>query len=253
MSIDNEIQFEKMKEIGAIVANCLEYLKAQARPGITTCELDHMAALFLAQYGAISAPKSEYNFPGHVCFSHEHDVAHGIPNENVLKEGDLLNIDVSASKDGFFADNGESIVIANSKGQKNILCKHVRKALDIALNSARSGSKINRVGLAVETYAKKNKLTILRDLGGHGVGLSLHEEPEFIGSFCDTKDKRVFRENQVVAIEPFLSNGAHYVDEAGDGWTLYHDLFYSVQKEHTVMVRKGRPYVFTNPTKRFAS
>ena len=95
--------------------------------------------------------------------------------------------------------------------------------------------------MAVEQYAKKNKLTVIRDLGGHGVENSLHEDPEFIGSFYDPRDKRIFTENLVVAIEPFHSNGAHHIDEAADGWTLYHDRFYSVQKEHTLMIRKGKP------------
>ena len=253
MSIDNEIQFEKMKEIGAIVANCLEYIKSEARAGITTAELDYLAGKFLEKYGAVSAPKSEYNFPGYVCFSHEHEVAHGLPSERILKDGDLLNVDVSASKEGYFADNGESFVIGNVKNKKRTLCKHVQNALDIALQTAQAGVKINRVGLAVEQYANKNKLTVIRDLGGHGVGRSLHEEPGFIGSFCDVNDKRVFNENTVVAIEPFLSNGAHHIEEASDGWTLYHNKFYSVQKEHTLMIRKGKPYIFTKPTMSFNS
>lgn len=251
MSIDNEVQFEKMKEIGSIVANCLEYLKSEAKEGITTSELDYLAGKFLEKFGAISAPNSEYNFPGHVCFSYEHEVAHGIPSNQVLRNGDLLNIDVSASKDGFFADNGESFVIGNIKNKKRGLCKHVNVVLKLALDQVRTGVKLNKVGLAIEQYAKKNKLSVIRDLGGHGVGLSLHEEPSFIGSFCDPKDKRVFTENLVVAIEPFLSNGANHIEESSDGWTLYHNKFYSVQKEHTVMVRRGKPYVFTSPTMSF--
>ena len=252
MSIETELEFEKMTEIGAIVANCLEYLKSRAKVGISTEELDYLAGKFLSKYGAISAPKSEYNFPGHVCFSHENEVAHGIPSNKKLKKGDLLNIDVSASKDGFYADNGESFVIGNSKNKKASLCKHVKKVLEIALNTARAGVKINRVGFAVEQYAKENRLTVIRDLGGHGVGSSLHEEPSFIGSFGEHRDRRIFTENLVVAIEPFLSNGAHHIKEAADGWTLFHERFYSVQKEHTLMIRKSRPHIFTKPTMNFS-
>ncbi|MBC76350.1 MAG: type I methionyl aminopeptidase [Halobacteriovoraceae bacterium] len=253
MSIENENQFKKMLEIGSIVANCLEYLKAEAKEGITTLELDHLAEKFLAKYGAVSAPRSVYNFPGFVCFSHEREVAHGLPSAKVLRKGDLLNIDVSASKDGYFADNGESFVVGNVKNKKRVLCQHVKTALELALNVARTGTKINRVGLAVEQYAKKHNLTLIRDLGGHGVGQALHEEPEFIGSFCDPRDNRTFTENTVVAIEPFLSNGAHYINESDDGWTLFHDRFYSVQKEHTVMVRSDKPFIFTRPTMSFVS
>lgn len=251
MSIDNETQFQKMQEIGSIVANCLAYLKAKTRAGMTTLELDHLAGKFLAHYGAVSAPKSVYQFPGQACFSLEHEVAHGVPSDRVLRDGDLLNIDVSASKEGHFADNGESFVVGNVKNKKSRLCFHVNKALELALNTARSGVPISHVGLKVEQYAQKNKLTVIRDLGGHGVGTGLHEEPSFIGSFYDPRDKRTFSEHLVVAIEPFLSNGAHHIDEADDGWTLFHKGFYSAQKEHTVMIRKGRPHVFTVPTMSF--
>ena len=253
MSIDNEEQFLKMKMIGAIVANCLELLKSRAQEGITTLELDELAGRFLAKHGAISAPKSVYNFPGQVCISVEHEVAHGVPSARVLRNGDLINIDVSASKDGYFADNGESFVVGNRKSKKHQLCTHVKKVLDIALYSARANIQINRIGLAIENYATKNKLTVIKDLGGHGVGKSLHEEPSFIGSFYDPSDKRQFSENLVVAIEPFISNGAHHIVEAEDGWTLYHDKFYSVQKEHTVMIRSRSPYIFTKPTMRFSA
>jgi methionyl aminopeptidase len=251
MSIDNEIQFKKMQEIGSIVANCLQYLKSKARAGMTTLELDYLAEKFLLNYGAISAPKSVYNFPGSVCISLEHDVAHGIPSDRVLKDGDLINIDVSASKDGYFADNGESFVIGNLNNKKAKLCSHVKKALELALKNAKVGKKINQIGYHIEQYAKKNKLTIIRDLGGHGIGNSLHEKPSFIASFYDPKDKRKFTKNLVVAIEPFLSNGAHHINEAKDGWTLFHENYYSVQKEHTVMIRKKSPYIFTKPTMSF--
>ena len=253
MSIDNDYQFKKMEEIGLIVANCLEYLKAKSVVGISTKELDHLAGNYLTQYGALSAPKSVYNFPGNVCISVEHEVAHGIPSDLILGEGDLINIDVSASKDGFFADNGESFVVGNASKEKKQLCIHVQTALSLALDAARAGSKINRIGLAVENYARRQKISVIRDLGGHGVGLGLHEAPEFIGSFCDPRDKRILKANTVIAIEPFLSNGASHVEESDDGWTLYHHNFYSVQKEHTLMVRKGAPHIFTKPSKRFCA
>ncbi len=254
MSIDTEEQFEKMNEIGAIVANCLEYIKYKAVVGISTRELDELAGRYLNFYGATSAPMKVYDFPGNICISVEHEVAHGIASDYILKEGDLINIDVSAvSKDGYFADNGESFVVGNKHKLKKKLCSHVYRALDIALNSARSGRRISEIGLSVENYAKRNGLTVLRDLGGHGVGYSLHESPEFIPSFYDSKDKRILTENLVVAIEPFLSNGAHFVEESSDGWTLYHERYYSVQKEHTVMIRRDRPHIFTTPTKVYAS
>lgn len=251
MSIDTQQQFESMLEIGRIVANCLELLKARARVGMSTLELDEIAGKFLAAEGAISAPKQCYNFPGNFCLSHELIVAHGIPSDTLLREGDLLNIDVSASLNGFFADNGESIVIGKH-AKKEQLCQSVRTALTKALAKVRANSPINVIGSEVEKLARHHSLTVIKNLCGHGVGLSLHEEPELIPSYFDKRDKRRFRENQVVAIEPFLSQGATWVDEAEDGWSLYHPHFYSVQKEHTVMITKNKPFIFTKATKSFA-
>lgn len=250
MSIDNEQQFESMKAIGAIVANCLELLKARAKPGITTLELDEIAGQFLSEHGAISAPIAVYNFPGHTCLSHELIAAHGVPNETVLREGDLLNIDVSASLNGFFADNGESIVIG-SHAKKEFLCESVRKALKAALKTIRVAAPFNNIGKEVEKIARANNLTIIKNLCGHGVGGSIHEAPDYIPSYFDRRDKRRFSENQVVAIEPFLSFGATMVDELKDGWSLAHPKFYTAQREHTIMVTRNQPFIFTKPTRDF--
>ncbi len=252
MSIDQQDEFEKMKKIGTIVANCLALLKASARAGMSTKELDDIAGKYLESQGAISAPKSEYNFPGFVCLSLEKTVAHGVPDTTIIQRGDLLNIDVSAHLDGYYADNGESIVIGRGSTQKELLCKSVKKALRAGLRAAKAGCLISQVGKKVERIAKSHGLTVIKNLGGHGVGQSLHEEPEFIASYHNRKDKRVFAPNQVVAIEPFLSNGATWVKQDEDAWPLYHPEFYCAQKEHTVMITKDKPYIFTQPDRSFS-
>lgn len=252
MSIDQQEEFEGMKRIGAIVANCLALLKTKARPGMSTRELDEIAARYIDEQGAIAAPPSEYNFPGAVCLSVERTVAHGIPDDTVLRDGDLLNIDVSAHLDGYYADNGESIVVGKAPRLKRSLCKAVHKALQVALRHVRDGVRVARMGREIERLARAQGFTVIENLGGHGVGRSLHEEPTFLSSVENRHDRRMFQKNQVVAIEPFLSNGATWVHEGDDGWALYHPEYYSVQKEHTVMITKGRPYIFTQPDTSFA-
>lgn len=247
MSIDHPDEFEGMKKIGTIVANCLALLKAKSRVGMYTQELDEMAGKYLESQGAISAPISEYNFPGYVCLSLEKTVAHGVPGDTLIQEGDLLNIDVSAHRNGFFADNGESIVVGKGAAQKEFLCRTVQKALFAALRVAKAGKRISLIGKKIEKFARSNGLTVIRNLGGHGVGYSLHEKPEFIASYYNKKDRRVFEPNQVVAIEPFLSNGATWVEQDEDEWPLYHPKFYCAQKEHTVMISDNKPYIFTQP------
>lgn len=244
-------EFESMKKIGAIVANCLQYLKAQTRPGITTLELDHMAAQFLAEYGAISAPISTYQFPGTVCISVEHEAAHGIPGERVIEDGDLVNIDVSAHLDGWYADNGQSFVVGEGAPIKHTLCSVAEEALDVALSKAVAGNRISELGRAIENLVRPKKLSVIQNLGGHGVGRSLHEPPEFIPSFFDRRDRRVLKEHTIIAVEPFISNGARSVQEASDEWTLYHPKCYIAQREHTVMITKKEPIIFTIPTKEY--
>jgi methionyl aminopeptidase len=248
MSIETEDQFEAMKAIGAIVANCLAYMKKSARSGMTTAELDELGAQFLKKYGAVSAPRKVYDFPGTTCISVEHEGVHGVPGPKVLADGNLINIDVSAELNGFFADTGGSFVLGQGDKIKTNLCRLTQEALEIALQNVSHGKAINQMGKAVQKFAMQEGLTVIENLGGHGVGRSLHEEPEFIANYYDRKDKRIFKKNSVVAIEPIISNGAKYLVDSGDGWTLHHPSFFTAQFEHTVMVTEGQPYVFTKPT-----
>lgn len=248
MSIENESQFEGLKKIGAIVANCLVWMKHSAKAGMTTAELDEIGAKYLKQHGAISAPRLIYDFPGTTCISVEHEGVHGVPGKQMLQEGFLINIDVSAQLNGFFADTGGSFVLGNGSNEKQNLCVSTKKALKIALKHVTHGSPLNQMGKEVQSHAEKSRLTVVRNVGGHGVGRSLHESPEFIANFYDQRDRRIFKENSVVAIEPILSTGAEILEDKGDGWTLYHPRYFTAQFEHTVMVTKDRPYIFTQPT-----
>lgn len=251
MSVDTEEQFEGLKKIGEIVANCLVWMRNSAKVGMTTAELDDIGAKYLEKFGAVSAPKSVYNFPGATCISVEHEGVHGVPGGQVLKEGFLINIDVSAEVGGYFADTGGSFILGQKEEtyeEKKNLCVSTKKALKIALKNITHGSAFSQMGKVVQKHAEKSGLTVVRNVGGHGVGRSLHEAPDFIANFYNSNDRRIFKENLVVAIEPILSTGAEVLEDKGDGWTLYHPDFFTAQFEHTVMVTKGRPYIFTQPT-----
>ncbi len=206
MSINSEKDLEALRKVGRIVARCLQFMHSKLEPGITTLELDNLGGEFLASHGARSAPKLTYLFPGHTCISVNEEAAHGIPGSKVLKAGDLVNIDVSAELDGYFADTGGSAIIPPES--------------KLHLLIARAGAKLNRIGYAIETEAEKNGFTVIENLGSHGVGRALHEEPVFIPGFYDKSDKRILKKNQVITIEPFISSGASQVVENGDGWTL---------------------------------
>ena len=155
---------------------------------------------------------------------------------------------ISAELDGYFADTGGSFIIPPESDLKRNLCVATKRALELAINEARAGRKINEIGRAIETHARKNNLTVIENLGSHGVGRALHEEPGFIPGFFDPKDRRVLTENLVITIEPFLSTGAREVFETGDGWTLATSKrFLTAQYEHTMVITKGRPLIMTLP------
>lgn len=248
MSIENEKDLIALKKIGRIVANCLQFMGSKLEPGITTQEIDELGRIYLDSKGARSAPKLVYNFPGTTCISVNEEAAHGVPGTKILGAGDLVNIDVSAELDSYFADTGGSFVIPPESNIKRNLCLATKRALELALREAKAGQPLNLIGKAIEKEAVRNKLTVIENLGSHGVGRALHEEPGFIPGYFDPKDKRILKENQVITIEPFLSTGAREVFDAGDNWTLCTDKrFLTAQYEHTLVITKAKPLILTLP------
>ena len=248
MSINSEKDLEGLRKIGRIVARCLKHMQSKLEPGMTTAELDAIGGQYLAMHGARSAPQLTYNFPGFTCISVNEEAAHGIPGVKVLKAGDLVNIDVSAELDGYFADTGGSAIIPPESKLHLQICAVAKKALESAMLEARAGAKLNRIGYAIENEAIKSGLTVIENLGSHGVGRALHEEPGFIAGYYDKHDKRILKENQVITIEPFISSGAHEVYENGDGWTLVTNPgIFTAQYEHTLVITKGKPLIMTLP------
>ena len=249
MIIKTAQELAAMEEIGKICAITLQKMGQALTPGITTKELDLYGAEILASYGAKSAPISCYDFPGHNCISVNDTVAHGIPDDTIIKAGDIVNIDVSAVKDGFFGDNGTSFAVPPVTKRMQKLLDTGRLALELAIEAAQAGAPLNQISRAIEKCAKRNGFNTIRNLCGHGVGRTLHDTPESIMNYYDKHDKRVIEPGVVLAIEPFVSVGDQFVDELDDGWTLKTPNRHQVvQFEHTIMVRKDNlPLILTNP------
>ena len=246
MSINSEKDLEGLQKAGRVVARCLQHMQSKLEPGITTVELDAIGGRYLSLHGARSAPQLTYNFPGFTCISVNEEAAHGIPGARVIKAGDLVNIDVSAELDGYFADTGGSAIVPPESKLHLQICAAAKKALENAMLEARAGARLNRIGYAIEAEAAKNGFTVIENLGSHGVGRALHEEPGFIPGYFDKKDQRILRENQVITIEPFISSGAREVFENGDGWTLVTNPgVFTAQYEHTLVITKGKPLIMT--------
>lgn len=246
MSIDSEHELEGLKRIGHIVALTLQLMKEKLRAGMTTQELDEIGRAHLEHHGARPAPKLMYDFPGATCISINDESAHGVPGERVIRQGDLVNVDVSAELDGFFADTGASIPVAPVSDHTHKLCTYAKRSLERAMVSARAGKPLNVIGRAIESEARRGGFQVIRNLCGHGLGRSLHEYPHDVCGYYDRTDKRRLTSGLVIAIEPFLSTGAHEVETADDGWTeKTPDGSLTAQYEHTVVITKRRPIVIT--------
>ncbi len=206
MSIENSADLAGITRISEVVARTLRIMREAAQPGVSTLELDELGYAYLQQQGARSAPKLMYNFPGHTCISVNQEVAHGIPaGHKVLQEGDLVNIDVSAELDGFFADNGGSFVVGQDVQQLSGLVQASQQILHKAISQIKGGVRIADVGRTIENEAKKAGFKVIKNLAGHGVGRALHEAPEGILNYYDPYNRERFKKNSVVAIETFIS------------------------------------------------
>ncbi len=246
MTIETDQDFIKLRTISRIVFETLMLMKRRMRAGMSTRELDEIGADNLRRYGARSAPIAEYDFPGHTCISINEEAAHGIPSGRILSEGDVVNIDVSAELDGYYGDTGATFLIPPVDPRVQYLCQTTRKALRNAMAVARAGARINQIGATIEKTARAGGFVTLRDLGSHGIGRSLHEEPHFIANFFDRNDNRVLEEGQVITIEPFLSTGSRQTRTEADGWTLTTgENNFTAQYEHTMVITRHKPIVLT--------
>lgn len=247
MSITKQSELIGMQKISEVVGTTLKLMREYAKVGMSTKELDEYGGQILRRYGAKSAPLETYGFPGYTCICLNDEVAHGIPSETkILKEGDLINIDVSAELNGFWSDNGGSFVIGKDLNNHLPLVNASREILRKAISTIKGGVKISDVGYLIETEAKKYGYMVIKNLAGHGVGRSLHEEPENILNYRVKSNRQRFKKNTTVAIETFISTKSNNAVELKDGWTLVGNKGgYVTQHEHTILVTDGMPIILT--------
>lgn len=246
MIVKTAEELQALKEIGKICGTIRDEMIKMTKPGITTKELDDFAGTLFEKYGATSGPKGEYDFPGYTCICVNDEVAHGIPGNRIIEEGDLVNMDVSGSKNGYFADTGLSFVVGEGEPVLFKLVDVAEKAFEAGLTKIMPGTKINTIGKIVYQTARANGFTVIKNLTGHGVGRSLHEAPDHVYNYFETRDNTMLEEGMVLAFEPFISTGAEEVYEEGDGWTFTtEDKSYVAQLEHTIVVTKDGPLILT--------
>lgn len=202
MSITKESELAGMKKASEAVAYALKEMRKYAQPGMTTKQLDNYGATILADLGAISAPYLSYRFPGCTCISVNNEFCHGIPSNNrILKDGDLVNIDVSAELNGFWSDNGGSFVLGEDVNRHQKLIDASKQILHKAIYHIKGGVRISDIGNLIETEAKKRGYKVIKSLTGHGIGKSLHEEPHEIANYKDRFNPARFKKIRLLPLK----------------------------------------------------
>ena len=243
-----EIEF--IRESSRIVADVLKLVGAQARPGMTTLELDKVAEDFIRSMGGEPAFKGygwdkKNLFPATLCTSIDAEVVHGIPSKRMLKDGDLLSIDVGVKKNGFYGDGACSFAIGEVSEEKQRLMRVTQESLAKGIEQAIAGKRVHDVSNAIQHHVEANGFSVVRDLVGHGVGRKLHEEPS-IPNFGEPGTGVVLKDGMTLAIEPMVNAGTWRVKVATDGWTvLTVDGKPSAHFEHTIAIIHGKAEILT--------
>jgi methionyl aminopeptidase len=245
LSIQSEEDLIGMQRVGRVVARTLERMRAAVRPGITTAELDDLAATSMREEGARSAPQLFYSFPGWTCISVNEEVVHGIPGPRAIAEGDLVTLDVTAELDGYVADAAVTVAVAPATPLALALCDCVEAAFWKAIGLVRAGAPLALVGGAVEHEVRRRGFRVLRELSGHGVGRRIHEPPSVL-NYRDARVRTRLTDGLVIALEPLICASTSWTREMADGWTVSsRDSSLTAHFEHTLVVRKDEPLLLT--------
>ena len=246
ITIKSDEDIKYMKEAGHLNYLTREYLKTIINPGMTTKQIDDLCGEYIESIGGIPGFKGYGGFPGNICISVNEEVVHGIPSDDrVLKEGDIVSIDVGVMIHGSHSDAAETVPVGKISKEKENLLKHTKEALYIGINEVKPGAKIGNIGARVQGHAKKHHLGVVRELCGHGVGRDLHEDPD-VPNFGKYGTGVTLEEGMVIAIEPMLTLGSEKIYCLSNEWTIVtRDKKPSAHFEHTVLVTKDGYEILT--------
>jgi methionyl aminopeptidase len=245
VSINGPEEFASMRAAGAIVRRVIEAMKQEVRSGVTTAELDEVGARVMREHGAQSAPALVYGFPGANCISLNDEAVHGIPGKRQVREGDLVKLDVTLEKGGFMADAAETVAVGDVSKESQQLIACAERAFRKAMLVARAGFRVCEIGRVVEREVRRQGFSVIRDLGGHGIGRTIHEEPR-VPNYADPKANQILTEGLVITVEPIIAAGLGRAVVARDGWTVCTaDHRPSAHYEHTLVITKGEPILLT--------
>ena len=246
MTIRNEDDLQGIVRAGRVVRSALDVMRKAVSAGMTTKALDDLCAGEFERWGARSGPQLAYGFPGVSCISINEEAVHGIPSETrTIRDGDLVKLDVVAELDGYYADAAITVPVGNASQRRRKLAGCAQSALRDALKVARAGRPISEIGRAVQTEVERQGFSVMPELGGHGVGRAVHEEP-FVPNYDDPWNRQVLWTGLVIAVEPVISSGAGGSVPSDDWWTIRTvDGSPSAHFEHTIVITRGDPIVVT--------
>ena len=234
-----------MRRAGQVVAKTLDMVGENIHAGMTTGELDKMIEDFLRSHGAVPAFKGYHGFPASACISIDDEVVHGIPGKRVIKEGEIVSVDLGSIVDGFYGDSARTFAIGEIDESRRELMEWTEKSLQAGIDKARKGNKLGAISSAVQQVAESRGYGVVRDLVGHGIGRNLHEEPQ-VPNFGSPDVGPVLSTGMVIAIEPMITMGTYRVKTLPDGWTVVTaDGQPSAHFEHTVAITDNGPDVLT--------
>lgn len=245
MSIETQDELEAMKRAGRVVRLVLERMRRAVQPGITTAELNRLGGEVMRENGARSAPRLVYGFPADTLISVNDAAVHGIPGPRMLRDGDLVKLDVTVEKDGYMADAAVTVGVGTVPEHRLRLIAAARAAFQKAMEVARPGVRVSELGRAIEGEVSRRGLQVVRELSGHGIGRTIHEPPS-VPNYFEPRDRSVLSEGMVIAVEPIVAERSGRMVEDADGWTVRtRDGGYTAHYEHTVVITRGKPLLLT--------
>jgi methionyl aminopeptidase len=238
-------EIEKMARACGIVAKTLDAAKAVVMPGITTAEIESFLDAYIRENNAVPAFKGYRGYPASICTSVNNEVIHGIPSDRVLKEGDILSIDLGVYKDGFYGDAAYTFPVGKIHSDTERLLKVTEEALYIGIGNAKADNRVSDISYSIQNHVESNGFSVVRAFVGHGIGSELHEEPQIPNFGIPERGPRL-RPGMTLAIEPMVNEGGHEVLILDDGWTVVTvDGKISAHFEHTILVTLDKPRILT--------
>ena len=249
MSIESAVDWKGLRRVGRLVDLTLQTLQDNVRVGITTRELDEIAARFIARHGGRSAPAIVYGFPGTVLISVNDEIVHGVPGDRRLEPGDVVKLDVTLEKGGYVADAARTVIVSEGTREAERLIACAEEAFAASLVVARAGNRVSEIGRVIENEVRRHGFSVVRGLTGHGIGRTIHEEPS-VPNHYDPFQQEILTEGLVLTIEPMISAGSPHATEDENGWTIRtRDGSLAAHFEHTLVITRAHPVILTKAAK----